>query len=34
MDLSIVVTANEQMDYMRVVSKAISLIHPEFENKM
>jgi arginyl-tRNA synthetase len=34
MDLSIVVTANEQMDYMRVVAKAISLIHPEFENKM
>jgi arginyl-tRNA synthetase len=34
MDLSIVVTASEQMDYMRVVQKAISLIHPEFENKM
>jgi arginyl-tRNA synthetase len=34
MDLSIVVTANEQLDYMRVVTKAISLIHPEFENKM
>ena len=34
MDLSIVVTANEQLDYMRVVAKAISLIHPEFENKM
>ncbi|MFA6257678.1 MAG: arginine--tRNA ligase [Candidatus Paceibacterota bacterium] len=34
MDLSIVVTANEQMDYMRVVAKAISLIHPDFENKM
>ncbi|MEI7709613.1 MAG: arginine--tRNA ligase, partial [bacterium] len=29
MDLSIVVTANEQTDYMRVVAKAISLIHPE-----
>lgn len=34
MDLSIVVTANEQMDYMRVVAKAISLIYPDFENKM
>jgi arginyl-tRNA synthetase len=34
MNLSIVVTASEQMDYMRVVAKAISLIHPEFENKM
>jgi arginyl-tRNA synthetase len=34
MDLSIVVTASEQMEYMRVVAKAISLIHPEFENRM
>jgi len=34
MDLSIVITANEQIDYMRVVAKAISLIHPEFESKM
>jgi len=34
MDLSIVVTANEQMDYMRVVAKAISLIYPDFEKKM
>jgi arginyl-tRNA synthetase len=34
MNLSIVVTANEQMDYMRVVAKALSLIHPEYENKM
>ena len=34
MDLSITVTANEQMDYMRVVTKAISILHPEFENKM
>jgi arginyl-tRNA synthetase len=34
MDLSIVVTANEQTDYMRVVAKAISLIHPEYESKM
>lgn len=34
MNLSIVVTANEQMDYMKVVAKAISLIHPEYEKKM
>ena len=34
MDLSIVVTANEQMDYMRVVAKAISLIHSDYKNKM
>lgn len=34
MDLSIVVTANEQVDYMRVVAKAISLIHPEYEDRM
>ena len=34
MDLSVVVTASEQMDYMKVVAKAISLLHPEFENKM
>ncbi len=34
MDLSITVTASEQMDYMRVVMKAISLIHPNFEKKM
>ncbi|MCX6752684.1 MAG: arginine--tRNA ligase [Candidatus Nomurabacteria bacterium] len=34
MDLSIVVTASEQMEYMRVVAKAISLIHPEFEKRM
>jgi arginyl-tRNA synthetase len=34
MDLSIVVTANEQMDYMRVVMKALSIIHPEFESRM
>ncbi|MFA6520194.1 MAG: arginine--tRNA ligase [Candidatus Paceibacterota bacterium] len=34
MDLSIVITANEQADYMRVVAKALSLIHPEYENKM
>ncbi|MEI6280789.1 MAG: arginine--tRNA ligase [bacterium] len=34
MDLSITVTATEQMDYMRVVMKALSLIHPELENRM
>ncbi len=34
MDLSIVITANEQADYMRVVQKAISLIHPEYSEKM
>ncbi|MGH7250069.1 MAG: arginine--tRNA ligase, partial [Minisyncoccia bacterium] len=34
MHLSITITANEQEDYMKVVSKALSLIHPEFENKM
>ncbi|MFZ2150066.1 MAG: arginine--tRNA ligase [Minisyncoccia bacterium] len=34
MDLSIVVTANEQADYMKVVAKAISLVNPEHEKKM
>lgn len=34
MDLSIVITANEQADYMKVVAKAISLIHSEYEKKM
>ncbi|KKR69759.1 MAG: Arginine-tRNA ligase, partial [Parcubacteria group bacterium GW2011_GWF1_40_6] len=34
MDLSIVITANEQMDYMRVVAKALSLLHPDYENRM
>ncbi|PIR68533.1 arginine--tRNA ligase [Candidatus Nomurabacteria bacterium CG10_big_fil_rev_8_21_14_0_10_35_16] len=34
MNLSIVVTAVEQADYMRVVAKALSLIHPDFENRM
>lgn len=34
MDLSITVTANEQLEYMRVVAKALSLIHPEYEKKM
>ncbi len=34
LDLSIIVTANEQMDYMRVVTKAVSLISPEHASKM
>lgn len=34
MNLSIVVTATEQMDYMKVVSKASSLIYPEYADKM
>ena len=34
MDLSIVITAQEQADYMRVVESALSIIHPEFQNKM
>jgi arginyl-tRNA synthetase len=34
MDRSIVITANEQADYMRVVAKALSVLHPEYENKM
>ncbi len=34
MDLSIMVTANEQLDYMRVVGKAISLIHPQYTDRM
>ncbi len=34
LDLSIVVTAIEQGEYMKVVQKAISLMHPEFESRM
>ncbi len=34
MNLSVVVTANEQLDYMRVVTKAIYLIYPEYTDKM
>jgi len=34
MSLSIVVTANEQADYMKVVAKAVSLLHPEYEKRM
>jgi len=33
-DISIVTTAIEQAEYMKVVQKAISLIHPELESKM
>lgn len=33
-DLSIVTTAIEQGEYMKVVQKAISLMHPELEKKM
>jgi arginyl-tRNA synthetase len=33
-DLSIVVTATEQAEYMKVVQKAISLIHPDYEKRM
>ncbi len=33
-DISVVVTAHEQAEYMKVVAKAISLIHPEYENRM
>ncbi len=34
LDMSIMVTATEQIDYMRVVAKAISLINPEHAAKM
>ena len=33
-DLSIIVTAVEQGEYMKVVQKAISLIHPDYESRM
>jgi len=33
-DISIVTTAIEQAEYMKVVQKAISLIHPDIEKKM
>ena len=33
-DLSIITTAIEQGEYMKIVAKAISLIHPEYENRM
>jgi arginyl-tRNA synthetase len=33
-DVSIVTTAIEQAEYMKVVEKAISLIHPEFASRM
>ena len=34
LDMSIVTTAIEQGEYMKVVQKAISLMHPELEKKM
>lgn len=34
LDLSIVTTAIEQGEYMKVVQKAISIMHPELEKKM
>jgi len=34
MYLSIMITANEQMDYMRVVAKALSLIYPKYGDRM
>lgn len=34
MDISIVTTAIEQGEYMKVVQKAISIMHPELEKKM
>ena len=34
LDLSIVITANEQEEYMKVVSKALSLISPQYSSKM
>jgi arginyl-tRNA synthetase len=34
LDLSIITTASEQMDYMRVVAKAVSLLNPEHGAKM
>jgi arginyl-tRNA synthetase len=33
-DISIVTTAIEQAEYMKVVQKAISIIHPELESRM
>ncbi|MCX6747617.1 MAG: arginine--tRNA ligase, partial [Candidatus Nomurabacteria bacterium] len=33
-DLSIIITAIEQGDYMKVVQKAVSLIHPDYESRM
>lgn len=33
-DLSIITTAIEQGEYMKVVQKAVSLMHPEYESRM
>ena len=34
LDLSVVITAHEQEEYMKVVSKALEIISPEFASKM
>lgn len=34
LDLSVVITANEQEEYMKVVSKALQIINPEYASKM
>src|SRR3989344_4528476 len=34
LNLLIVITGNEQKEYMKVVAKALSLIHPEYADKM
>jgi arginyl-tRNA synthetase len=34
MNLSIVITAKEQLEYMKVVAKALILLHPEYTDKM
>lgn len=34
LDMSVVITAVEQEEYMKVVQKAISLFHPEYEERM
>ncbi len=33
-DLSLIITAIEQGEYMKVVQKAVSLIHPDYESRM
>lgn len=33
-DLSLIITAIEQGEYMKVVQRAVSLIHPEYESRM
>ena len=34
LDMSVVVTAHEQEEYMKVVNKALEIINPEFASKM